>query len=160
MAQRSVHFGDDDDHAAVPVGGYVPLGAPTPSPRRRLDLDNFAASGAGAGASPPQGVALARNYSATPPEDGGEGGELNRSRERSGRYDQLSEALLPALPPPPTQRRRERSLGTRATQSLKEAMESLDPARRDFAEHFFGSNALHRTATARVLIPAECSAVS
>ena len=29
-----------------------------------------------------------------------------------------------------------------------------------FAEHFFGSNALHCTAMARTLIPAECSAVS
>ena len=33
-------------------------------------------------------------------------------------------------------------------------------ARQLFAEHFFRSNALHCTATARVLIPAECSAVS
>jgi len=33
-------------------------------------------------------------------------------------------------------------------------------SRRDFAEHYFRSNALHCTATARVLIPAECSAVS
>ena len=33
-------------------------------------------------------------------------------------------------------------------------------ARRDSAEHFFGSNALHCTAMARILIPAECSAVS
>ena len=33
-------------------------------------------------------------------------------------------------------------------------------ARRDSAEHFFRSNALHCTATARILIPAECSAVS
>ena len=33
-------------------------------------------------------------------------------------------------------------------------------ARRDSAEHFFRSNALHCTATARVLIPAECSAIS
>ena len=32
-------------------------------------------------------------------------------------------------------------------------------ARQNFAEHFFGSNALHCTATARMLIPAECSAV-
>ena len=32
-------------------------------------------------------------------------------------------------------------------------------ARRDFAEHFFRSITLHCTATARVLIPAECSAV-
>ena len=33
-------------------------------------------------------------------------------------------------------------------------------ARQHFAEHFFRSNALHCTATARILIPAECSAVS
>ena len=33
-------------------------------------------------------------------------------------------------------------------------------ARRDSAEHFFRSNALHCTAMARILIPAECSAVS
>ena len=33
-------------------------------------------------------------------------------------------------------------------------------ARQDFAEHFFRSNALHCTATARMLIPAECSAIS
>ena len=33
-------------------------------------------------------------------------------------------------------------------------------ARRDSAEHFFRSSALHCTATARILIPAECSAVS
>ena len=33
-------------------------------------------------------------------------------------------------------------------------------ARRDSAEHFFRSNVLHYTATARILIPAECSAVS
>ena len=33
-------------------------------------------------------------------------------------------------------------------------------ARQLFAEHFFRSNALHCTATARILIPAECSAVS
>ena len=33
-------------------------------------------------------------------------------------------------------------------------------ARQDFAEHFFRSNALQCTATARILIPAECSAVS
>ena len=33
-------------------------------------------------------------------------------------------------------------------------------ARQTFAEHFFGSSALHCTATARILIPAECSAVS
>ena len=33
-------------------------------------------------------------------------------------------------------------------------------ARRDSAEHFFRSNTLHCTATARMLIPAECSAVS
>ena len=33
-------------------------------------------------------------------------------------------------------------------------------ARQHFAEHFFGSSALHCTATARILIPAECSAVS
>ena len=33
-------------------------------------------------------------------------------------------------------------------------------ARRDSAEHFFRSNALYCTATARILIPAECSAVS
>ena len=34
------------------------------------------------------------------------------------------------------------------------------PARQTFAENFFRSNALHCTATARILIPAECSAVS
>ena len=34
------------------------------------------------------------------------------------------------------------------------------PARQHFAEHYFGSNALHCTATARILIPAECSAIS
>ena len=33
-------------------------------------------------------------------------------------------------------------------------------ARQLFAEHFFRSNALHCTATARMLIPAECSAIS
>ena len=33
-------------------------------------------------------------------------------------------------------------------------------ARQLFAEHYFRSNALHCTATARILIPAECSAVS
>ena len=33
-------------------------------------------------------------------------------------------------------------------------------ARQDFAEHFFRSNALHCTAMARVLIPAQCSAIS
>ena len=33
-------------------------------------------------------------------------------------------------------------------------------ARQHFAEHFFRSNAPHCTATARILIPAECSAVS
>ena len=33
-------------------------------------------------------------------------------------------------------------------------------ARQNFAEHVFGSNALHCTATARILIPAECAAVS
>ena len=32
-------------------------------------------------------------------------------------------------------------------------------ARQAFAEHFFRSNALHCTATARSLIPAECSAI-
>ena len=37
---------------------------------------------------------------------------------------------------------------------------SLYNARRDFAEHFFRSNALHCTDTARVFIPAQCSAVS
>ena len=35
-----------------------------------------------------------------------------------------------------------------------------DHARQLFAEHYFRSNALHCTATARILIPAECSAVS
>ena len=32
-------------------------------------------------------------------------------------------------------------------------------ARQDFAEHFFRSSALHCTATARILIPAQCSAI-
>ena len=36
----------------------------------------------------------------------------------------------------------------------------MDAARQDFADHFFRSNALHCTATARILIPAECSAIS
>ena len=36
---------------------------------------------------------------------------------------------------------------------------SVHMARRDSAEHFFRSNALHCTATARVLILAECSAI-
>ena len=40
------------------------------------------------------------------------------------------------------------------------AIRAALPARQDFAEHFFGSNALQCTATARILIPAECSAVS
>ena len=35
-----------------------------------------------------------------------------------------------------------------------------DGARQTFAEHFFRSNALYCTATARILIPAERSAVS
>ena len=34
-----------------------------------------------------------------------------------------------------------------------------DEARQLFAEHYFRSNALHCTATARILIPAECSAI-
>ena len=37
---------------------------------------------------------------------------------------------------------------------------NLPAARQFFAEHYFRSNALHCTATARILIPAECSAVS
>ena len=39
-------------------------------------------------------------------------------------------------------------------------MLDLRIARQDFAEHYLRSNALHCTATARILIPAECSAVS
>ena len=47
-----------------------------------------------------------------------------------------------------------------AHNALRDSDDDLYAARQLFAEHFFRSNALHCTATARILIPAECSAVS
>ena len=48
----------------------------------------------------------------------------------------------------------------RAPPTHEQAISGRLMARQNFAEHFFGSNALHCTAMARILIPAECSAVS
>ena len=55
--------------------------------------------------------------------------------------------------------------GTKVTVAAHTAVQTtgvhlVDMARQLFAEHYFRSNALHCTATARILIPAECSAVS
>ena len=46
------------------------------------------------------------------------------------------------------------------TDNIFETFGLTSIARRDSAEHFFRSNALHCTATALILIPAECSAIS
>ena len=75
--------------------------------------------------------------------------------QKSSLHDEHDGAIVKLLPDGPV-----RGLVRENTIEFLGVPYAEPPARRDSAEHFFRSNALHCTATARILIPAECSAVS